>query len=132
MDLGNYESHGYELDEHLPIPGETIRLANRTSNLPRMVQSITRMCHHRELSIVRKHYQAVSEFYKYTNTWRNNWKKLCSKSLGKQVNRFLKIAPNSLNMFRQQLLRNELKNPFGPYLLEKSTGLAKPGDICTQ
>ena len=34
IDLGNYEIHGYDLDEHLPIPGETIRLANGTSNMP--------------------------------------------------------------------------------------------------
>ena len=74
----------------------------------------------------------MSEFYKYANTTRNNLKKLCSKSLGKQVNRFLKIAPNSLNMFRQQLLRNELKRPYGPYLLEKTAGLANRGDILTQ
>ena len=61
-----------------------------------------------------------------------NLKKLCSKSLGKQVNRFLKIAPNSLNIFRQQLLRNELKRPYGPYLLEKSTRVEKHNEICTQ
>ena len=132
IDLGNYQEHGYELDEHLPLPDETIRIANRTSNLPRMVRSITRMDHHRDLSIVRKHYQAVSEFYKYLNMPRDKVRKLNNKSLGKQVNRFLKVAPNTLNLFRTQLLRNELKKPYGPYVLERDMANTNYIDRCTQ
>ena len=132
IDLGNYQQHGFELDEHLPLPDETVRVANRTSNLPRMVQSITRMSHDRDLSIVRKHYQAVSEFYKYMNMSREKLAKLNSKSLGKQVERFLKVSPNNLNLFRNQLLKNELQKPFGPYVLEKITGIVNHVELYTQ
>ena len=132
IDLGNYQQHGFELDEHLPLPDETVRVANRTSNLPRMVQSITRMSHDRDLSIVRKHYQAVSEFYKYMNMSREKLTKLNIKSLGKQVERFLKVSPNNLNLFRNQLLKNELQKPFGPYVLEKITGIVNHVELYTQ
>ena len=132
IDLGNYKIHGYDLDEHIPIPGETIRIANRTSNMPRMLQSITRMNRHRELSIVRKHCQAVSEFYKYSNSTRENLRKLCSKTLGKQINRFVKIAHNSLNIFRQQLLRNELKRPYSPYMIENNPQIVEQREAHTQ
>ena len=36
IDLGKYSFHGYDVDEHIPIPDETIRIANRTPNRPRM------------------------------------------------------------------------------------------------
>ena len=120
IDLGNYEICGYDIDEHIPIPNETIRIANRTSKMPRMQQSITRMNPHRDLSIVRKHWQKVSEFYKHTNCTRENLKKLCSKALGRQINRFIKIAPTSLNIFRHELLRNAMKRPYGPYMIENN------------
>ena len=100
--------------------------------MPRMLQSITRMNHHRELSIVRKHCQAVSEFYKYSNSTRENLRKLCSKTLGKQINRFVKIAHNSLNIFRQQLLRNELKRPYSPYMIENKPQIVEQREVHTQ
>ena len=58
--------------------------------------------------------------------------KLNSKSLGKQVDRFLKVSPNNLNLFRNQLLKNELQKPFGPYVLEKITGIVNHVELYTQ
>ena len=132
IDLGKYSFHGYDVDEHIPIPDETIRIENRTSNMPRMQQSISRMNHHKDLSIVRKHWQAVSEFYRHTNCSRENLKKLCTKALGRQIDKFIKIALASLNIFRHELLRNEMKWPYGPYMIENNPQSIECREVQTQ
>ena len=106
IDLGNYAIHGYDIEENIPLPKENISVVNRTIHKPRMQQSITRMHHHRDLSIVRKHWQVVSEVYNYINCDRESLKKMTNKSLGRQINKFVKLAPSRLNEIRYELLKN--------------------------
>ena len=132
IDLGNYSIHRYDVDKHIPIPDETIRITNRTSNMPRMQQSISRMNHHMDLSIVRKHWQALSVLYKRKNCSKENLKKLCTKALSRQINRFFKIAPTSMNIFRQKLLRNVMKQLYGSYMIENNIQSMECREIQTQ
>ena len=55
-----------------------------------------------------------------------------NKLLGRQINKFVKIAPNRLNEIRYELLNNNIKRHYGPYMFKNNLQAIECREVHTQ